>query len=168
MKYFFAVSILIFGSAFVSYAQPNLPSFNQYAVKAEGIRNISVNLSSHKNARNFRTNLRNSAGKGVNFAGHFVIGTWGCGTNCTESGIIDGRTGRVFFPPELQGAGSGFCDLPDDRELLTYHANSRLLVLSGFKNGEIDTPNSPCGIYYLEWTGVRFRQVRFIRKTRFN
>ncbi|MDX6694373.1 MAG: hypothetical protein QOF02_1976 [Blastocatellia bacterium] len=142
------------------------PTFTRYAARVEHIKNGKVDLKSHKNANMFRTNLRNAAKEGVNFAGHYILTTWGCGTNCSQSAIIDARNGRVFFPPVLEGAGSGFCDLPDETEPLVYKANSRLLVLSGFKGGDLDREDGQCGVYYLEWTGANFRQVGFEKKKR--
>jgi hypothetical protein len=147
-------------------AQSPTPAFTEYAVKVEKPGNVRVNLRSHKDARMFRTNLRNAAKEGVNFAGHYILTTWGCGTNCSESAIIDARNGRVFFPTQLAGAGFGFCELPDDTEPMVYKADSRLLVLNGFKGGDLESENAPCGIYYLEWTGRNFKQVRFVKKKR--
>lgn len=142
------------------------PTFTGYPVKVEKSKNVRVNLKSHKTARMFRTNLRNAAKEGVNFAGHYIVTTWGCGTNCSQSAIIDARNGRVFFPDQLNVAGFGFCDLPDDAEPIVYKANSRLLILSGYKGGELEKENARCGIYYLEWTGTYLKQVKFIDKTR--
>lgn len=156
--------ILTFGS--VGLAQSTTPTFKQYAARVERIKNVRVNLKSHKTASMFRTNLRNAAKEGVNFAGHYILTTWGCGTNCSQSAIIDARNGRVFFPRILEGAGFGFCDLPDDTEPIVYHADSRLLVLSGFKGGDLELERARCGIYYLEWTGTDFKQVKFVEKKR--
>lgn len=150
----------------IGYAQSSAPTFTQYAAKVEKTKNVRVNLKSHKNANNFRTNLRNAAKEGVNFAGHYILTTWGCGTNCTVSAIIDARNGNVFFPDQLEGSGFGFCDLPDDTEPLVYRADSRLLILSGFKGGDLNLENGRCGVYYLEWTGKNLKQVRFVEKKR--
>ena len=150
----------------IGYAQSATPTFTQYAAKVEKTKNVKVNLKSHKNANMFRTNLRNAAKEGVNFAGHYILTTWGCGTNCSQTAIIDARSGRVFFPRELEGAGFGFCELPDDTEPIAYQADSRLLVLSGFKGGDLSVENAPCGIYYYEWTGTKLKQVRFVEKKR--
>jgi len=164
LKYLFLITLLLIvgGNA----AAQKTPTFKQYAAKVEKIKNITVDLKSHKNARNYRTNLRNAAKEGVNFAGHFVFTSWGCGTNCSESAIIDARSGRVFFPAQLEGAGFGFCELPDDAEPVVYRADSRLLVLNGFKGGDLERANAPCGVYYFEWTGAALKQVGFVRKKR--
>jgi hypothetical protein len=156
---------LTFGSN--GFAQSATPTFTQYAARVEKNGNVRVNLKSHKNANMFRTNLRNAAKEGVNFAGHYILTTWGCGTNCSQSAIIDARNGRVFFPDELEGSVFGFCELADNVEPIVYKANSRLLVLSGFKGGDFDKKDGRCGIYYLEWTGTNFKQVRFAEKKRY-
>jgi len=159
-------AIIFILSACLGASAQRIPTFSQYPSKVEKSRNIQVNLKSHKSARMFRTNLRNSAKEGVNFAGHFVVSNWGCGTNCSQTAIIDARNGRVFFPDILAGAAFGFCELGDADEPIVYKPNSRLLILYGFKGGELDKPHSKCGIYYLEWTGTAFRQVKFVEKKR--
>lgn len=160
------LNTLFFAFTSIAFAQSKTPTFAQYAAKVETIKNVKVNLKSHKNANSYRTNLRNSAKEGVNFAGHFILTTWGCGTNCSQTAIIDARNGKVFFPDELEGAGFGFCDLPDDAEPLVSQADSRLLVLNGFKGGDLNSEKSSCGTYYLEWTGTKFKQVGFDKKER--
>ena len=158
-----AITVLCASTAL---AQSKTPTFARYRVRVSKPGNISVDLKSHKRANTFRTNLRNAAKAGVNFAGNFVLANWGCGTNCSETAIIDARTGKVFFPAELEGAGFGFCELPDDAEPIVYKPDSRLLILNGFKGGDLNSENSRCGVYYLEWTGTNFRQVGFVRKKR--
>lgn len=160
------LTALLLACCSIGFAQSPTPTSTQYAVKVRKVKNVKVNLRSHKNANMFRTNLRNAAKEGVNFAGHYILTTWGCGTNCSQSAIIDARNGRVFFPDQLEGAGFGFCELPDDAEPVVYQADSRLLILNGFKGGDLSRDNAPCGVYYLEWTGTSFRQVRFVKKER--
>ncbi|MDQ3818749.1 MAG: hypothetical protein M3362_13865 [Acidobacteriota bacterium] len=164
------IKILLLAGALSAFSSVGLgqsvPTFNQYSVKAEKVRNVQVNLRSHKDARLFRTNLRRAAKKGVNFAGHYILTGWGCGTNCADYAIIDARSGRVFFPRELAGAGFGFCDLPDDAEPIVFRPDSRLVILSGFKGGDLEKDNSPCGVYYLEWTGTKLREIKFLQKKR--
>ncbi len=160
------LTALLLACCSIGFAQSPTPTSAQYAVKVEKRKNVRVNLRSHKNANMFRTNLRNAAKEGVNFAGHYILTTWGCGTNCSQSAIIDARNGRVFFPDQLEGAGFGFCELPDDAEPVVYQADSRLLILNGFKGGDLSRDNAPCGVYYLEWTGTNFRQVQFVKKER--
>lgn len=49
-------------------------------------------------AHKFRTLLTRESTLGANFNGHFRIVTWGCGTACAEWGIINLKSGGVWFP----------------------------------------------------------------------
>jgi hypothetical protein len=52
-------------------------------------------FSSDRQAYQFRTAIRNAVRSGTNFAGHYVVASWGCGTSCQESAIIDAATGAI-------------------------------------------------------------------------
>ncbi|HEV2762078.1 MAG TPA: hypothetical protein VGV38_03705, partial [Pyrinomonadaceae bacterium] len=75
------------------------PRFEDYPVKEvyRG-RPARVRLDSRQ-ARMFRTRLREGARRGPNFAGRYAFVLWGCGTGCAQSGVVDLKTGRVSFPP---------------------------------------------------------------------
>lgn len=165
---------LLLALSMIVLAQSGTPTFKQYAVKVENIKNARADLRSHENANTYRTNLRNAAKGGVNFAGRYIVASWGCGTNCSQGAIIDSSNGKVFFPGELAGITNGFCEVPevsdpvdspkmaDDMESpILYRADSRLLVLKGYKGGDFNKKDGACGIYYLEWTGTEFKQVGF-------
>src|SRR5215204_1656338 len=97
------VGILVFASAILGQS----PTFSRYGVKVENLRSVQVNLKSHRYAGRFRTNLRNAARGKVNFAGHYILTQWGCGTNCSQTAVIDAKDGSVYFPGELQEAING-------------------------------------------------------------
>jgi len=74
---------------------------------------------------------------GPNFAGHYVIIQWGCGSPCIRMVVVDASTGDVFPPPISDGShGAPALTLP----LLTagdsapwpapveFHLNSRLFI----------------------------------------
>jgi hypothetical protein len=44
---------------------------------------------------NYRTRLREGAKEGPNFAGHWVIVGWGCGTGCIIFNMVDSVTGEI-------------------------------------------------------------------------
>ena len=136
------------------------PAFDQYPAQVDGQKSIAVDLSSHPRARTFRTVLREASRKGPNFAGHFSLAEWGCGTNCSEVAIIDARNGRVYFPPQLQGIGD-FWGGPErsDTPRLEFRLNSALLAVAGRT-----TAHDRLGISFLHWTGERFDEVAFVSK----
>ena len=48
--------------------------------------------------KNIRQNIKNQFREAIkpNFAGHFLIITWGCGSDCQENVIIDYKTGKAY------------------------------------------------------------------------
>src|SRR5207245_740192 len=52
-----------------------------------------------RSERIFRTNLSNAAKEPSNFAGHYRVTFWGCGSVCSAAALIDLQTGDVFPPP---------------------------------------------------------------------
>ncbi len=66
----------------------------------------------------------------ANFAGHYFVATWGCGTTCVWGGIVEARSGRIVKLPSV----SGWFDTHDKFEPIDFRHNSRLLVLSGARN----------------------------------
>lgn len=107
-------------------------------------------------ARLYRTNIRVAAKGGPNFAGHFTIVEWGCGSDCGGMAVIDEQTGRVYESPSGVIAFPPYLDYPDENNApaLAFKLNSRLFVIHGCP-GEMG-----CGSYYYEWTGSRFKLLR--------
>lgn len=108
----------------------NFPATEEFRGQA-----ASVDLSSHPDARTFRTRLREGAKQGANFAGHYAVVWWGCGTECQEALVIDLRTGKVYGLTEPLTKGP----LQLSRGL-EFRATSRLIV------ADLPCPNdyNPC------------------------
>ena len=106
------------------------PRYEEFAVTNifKG-KSAAVDLSSHPQARSYRTELKRQAAEGPNFAGHFKIAIWGCGTSCQAFAIVDVQSGRVYFPPELPFVT--YVDWYADDLGLQFRLDSRLLVLHG-------------------------------------
>jgi hypothetical protein len=118
------------------------PRFEQYpAPQNFKGKPAPVNLASHKEARMFRTNLRNGAKEGPNFAGHYTVVVWGCGTSCLSFAIVDARTGRVYFPD--------FAVYSTEDDSIGYRLNSRLFIADAEPDGEMSKRN------YYKWENNR-------------
>ncbi len=91
------------------YTLENLPQFYEFPVlgKFEGTP-ASINFSSDFNDQDIKMFLEEKAKEGPNFAGHFVIASWGCGTECQAFAIIDNITGDVYFPDFVSEFGQEF------------------------------------------------------------
>lgn len=110
----------------------------------------AVNLASHKDARMFRTRLREAAPKGPNFAGHMTVVTWGCGTSCQAVALIDARNGRVYFGPT---ASLGVKHRLDSR-LLAVNPPEEVKKAYGDPPPDWGTPE-----YYV-WNGSRLAKIK--------
>jgi hypothetical protein len=77
-----------------------------------------VQFASWKEAINFKTALSEGAKNGPNLAGHFTVISWGCGTSCQSSAIVNAKDGTIvaFGIPSTVGLG--------------YSKESRLLIVN--------------------------------------
>ncbi len=149
------------------------PSFEDYAVAEtfQGVPAPPVLVTAEQ--RRYQTRIRNGVmkGEGVwygswknpietrgpNFAGHYFVIRWGCGSDCLMMAIVDAKTGHVYAPP-LRGAGTELyvnMDLLGDREI-DFHPQSSLMVL---RNVCRDARNE-CGVYSFNWQNDRFVLVK--------
>jgi hypothetical protein len=135
-----------------------LPTPEQYKVAVSKSKPKPINFRGNSRARMFRTRLNQALKGGVNFAGHYIFASWGCGTSCVQGAIIDTKTGQVYFPEETGVMTFGF--LENDDIPLQYKKDSRLFILKG-TSGEDETSQN--GIYYFVWEGKKFKQVKFTR-----
>ncbi len=81
------------------YADSSLPNLESYTVSAEDIftgKPAPVDLTSYKGASTYKTKLTEGAQKGPNYAGHYTIVTFGCGTQCQDNWLIDAKTGKIW------------------------------------------------------------------------
>src|SRR5947208_1678292 len=99
MRLLKAILITVALSSVPAYAQDTLPTFSDYPISKNEIfkgKPAPVKLSSYAGARTFRTKLREGAAQGPNFAGHYTIVSFGCGTQCQNNWLIDARSGRIL------------------------------------------------------------------------
>ena len=113
------LALLTFLLASAAHAQtPALPRFEDYpAGPAYRGRVAPLVESSSPTARRFRTATREALAEGVNFAGRYVVATWGCGIECVWGHIVDARTGRAV------------ADLPSSTPFVAFRRDSRLFVV---------------------------------------
>jgi hypothetical protein len=134
---------------------PSLPSFQEYSV-ADIFKGkpALVDLASHPNARRFRTRLREGATMGPNFAGHFTIVTWGCGTMCEELAIIDSQSGKVHFPLK-RALSNGLC----------FRLESSLLITDPIDQETFEGWKIPDWLktHYYNWNGSELNEIATTR-----
>jgi hypothetical protein len=110
----------------------------------------------NKNQRWYRTVIREGTKADVEFAGHYTVPVFGCGTGCSAFYIVDSISGKVYD-------GFAASDLPDawlekhgpDTKRMEFHPNSRLFKINGCPN------DTNCGFYdYVMVSGAGLKLVR--------
>src|SRR6267154_1361052 len=119
---FTLIALLLIATTGSSQSKSAL-NFEDYPVQVRLLRKSAPPRLTEPRARMFRTMLRENAAKGVNFAGHYVAATWGCGADCLSLAIIDALTGHVCFIRSLLNVG-GFGYSPSE-DRLQFRTNSR-------------------------------------------
>ena len=158
--------------------QTGTPRFEDYPVTEMFTGKPAEPILSTPEQRHYRTRIRNGVStgagvwngswgnaierKGPNFAGHYIVIRWGCGSECVMMATVDAVTGKVHEPPLSQhGSLDLQLDHLSDMEV-DFRPNSSLLVL---RNGCRDfAKRSSCGVYYFDWKDNHFDLLKFIRK----
>jgi hypothetical protein len=139
-----------------------VPKFADYPAPAMTIRRPAAPVLAGREARAYRTMLRDGAKKGPNFAGRFTLVAWGCGASCVYFAVVDALTGRVTFDPRVRTLDASHAAFSDgagaDGEPFRFRRDSRLLITLGAPNE--DQARDGAGFY--EWAGGRFRLLKFI------
>ena len=148
------IVIVLFVPMVIPAAQKPLLRFEDFRV-SETFKGkpAPVKLSSLR-ARMFRTMLRANAEEGVNFAGHYIVATWGCGSDCHSLAIIDARTGNVYFTPSVLWVGG---QLYQEEDRLQFRKDSRLLIVAGARNDE------GSGRYFYVWRNNQLKLIRAVK-----
>jgi hypothetical protein len=107
-----------------------IPEFDDYPVKKvfEG-SNAPLKLNSE--TRMFKTRFKRAAEGPPNFAGRYIVATWGCGTDCLMGGLIDAKTGETYMIP------FSICCIYEkdpEAEKVEIRKNSRLIKFNGLLN----------------------------------
>jgi hypothetical protein len=160
-------------AALAQMPSQHLPKFDDYHLTEIFSGQPAAPILATPEERNYRTRISDGVarGRGVwtgswkdakekpgpNFAGHYFVIRWGCGSDCLMMAIVDAQTGKVY-PPPLSGAGTELylpMDPMSDREI-DFRLDSTLMVL---RNG-CEDGRSQCGVYYFNWENNRFALVR--------
>jgi hypothetical protein len=159
-----------------------LPQFEDFPIREVFDQTPHAPILATPEQRLFRTRIREGVQKGwgvpvngawgteqnkpgPNFAGHYIVIVWGCGSGCISMVMSDAKTGIVFGPPISEGAFAlpmlvipGSVSRAAD---LQFRKDSRLMIIRATPHE--DRPGAvPCAFYFL-WEGDRWRLMRQVR-----
>lgn len=160
MTQLWIAAVLSLGASGLAHAQSTNSLFDQYK------KSIRVSFPNHpirfdKESIQYRTRLRAAYSARVNFAGQYVVVSWGCGTGCLAGGIVDKVSGRArLLPWSIQ-----YCcydedtdtSPPDNLELIQVRADSKLIILNGVLMEE-----GTLGRHLFTFDGISFKPIRII------
>ena len=130
------------------------PRFEDFpAPQIRIVKPSPVDLDSHPKARQFITMITMGAKEGPNFASHYTIAQWGCGTSCVAFAIIDAITGKVYFPPALSHVG--WAGWWEKEYGLKFRVDSNLLKVYGSPNEQDEK-----GIFYYTWKDNKLELIK--------
>jgi len=109
-----------------------------------------------KDQRSFRTMIREGAKSKVEFAGHYTVPRWGCGSGCSTFVIVDSITGAVHNGFNVADFPVAWIEKHGEQERIEFRPNSRLIKI----NGCINEQN--CGFY--DYTMIEGKGLRLVRK----
>jgi hypothetical protein len=134
-------------------ADAGTPSFEDCQVAVSTPQKpVHVKLSTAE-SRRFASRLRDAARQPINFAGQYVLASWGCGAGCVMGGAVDTKSGNVVMLPFT------ISDWPlEVTEPLSFRKDSCLLVAQGSRNEQGH------GTYYYKFNGRQFDLVKAVDK----
>lgn len=166
--------VLVAG-ALATLAQPSLPQSVQSPGRLPTFEDFPVTQVFHgKPARPilqgsdwyYRTRFREQAARGVDFAGHYKVVAWGCGSGCSVWSIVDEQTGRIYHPFPFGVLNVPFMGTVDGREYqgVQYQVDSSLLIVDGCpETKDVDDPRTDqCFTMYYRWQNNRLVLLRTI------
>lgn len=70
--------------------------FDAYKVPVYDGKLKDPDFSTNPDANMFVTRIKEACKEGVNFAGHYTLVYWGCGTACQNGVVVDRKTGVIY------------------------------------------------------------------------
>lgn len=148
---FVSIALLLLSSSASAASQAARPTFEQYRTDETYSGPIAPARIATAEERMFRTRLREaSRTQKPNFAGRFILATWGCGAECLTAVAIDAKTGRVAWVP------FSICCFPENvDEPIQFRLDSSLIMFAGLRNEEGPRHES----HFYKFDGKRFVHI---------
>jgi len=146
------------------------PTFGEYPSTTQEVASTpKLDLKSNPIAKTYRTVLRQEITKGPNYAGHYRVAFWGCGSSCAMFAVVDLKTGSVITAREFTSVSGVHLAADDflkgtasDGWGFRYKKDSSLLVVVGAP----DENESRSGAYYflIQGDGLRLVHTTSVNK----
>jgi hypothetical protein len=142
--------LIIAAATAAGWASNPAPRFEDFRVAVQARTAFAKLRLLTAQDKEYRTELATAFREPVNFAGHHVLATIGCGASCILTAVIDTKTGTVAWLPF-----STCCWPLAVSQPLDFRKDSKLLVLHGQRNEAGDA-----GPHYYQFVDGRFTELR--------
>ena len=167
--------------AISSWAQgqsSRLPQFDDYGITEIFTGTPVAPVIETSLQRMYRTRIREGVTKGSgvlrdgkeqpgpNFAGHYFVIQWGCGSSCLMMAVVDASTGRIYYLPMAIGKkGNQRIGLPMfglRPAEVDFRVTSRLFTMNACPE-QLNKPHASCYSYYYLWQDNDWKLLRRVR-----
>lgn len=127
-----AVLLLVLSIVWPGWARAQAsPSYSSYKTRPWNGKRVPVKIRTGFD-KSFRTRLHYAGNLAPNFAGHWVLTAWGCGTECLMGAVVDLETGHVVdFPFSVCCWGQA---VDDKHQAIDFRKDSRLIPFRAVRN----------------------------------
>jgi hypothetical protein len=148
--------IAIASAAVLMFGWQAAPRFQDFQVAIQWSGASAAVKLRRPDERLFRTRLDAGAREPANFADHYRLVGWGCGSVCAAGALLDLQTGEVYPPPKRTEATGWerwiFAGGVVDGPFIEVRRDSRMVVV----RQQAQDPASQ-ELSFYEWTGAKFR-----------
>ncbi len=126
------------------------PTFDQFPAQRGTSSSFKVQLTSAR-SKQYASVLRAAAKQKPDFAGHYILASWGCGASCIMAAAIDAKNGAVSWLPFTV-----CCWDIQVTEPLEFRPDSRLLIVHGSRNEQ----GAGSDVHFYDFQGTQFRLLQ--------
>jgi hypothetical protein len=149
MKRILIFFILMISSLMVNFVYAEQPKSEKCPVSIEVKHKLPRLKFTDPKGQLYRSSIHDAAQGPIDFAGHYIMATWGCGAGCVMGAVIDAKSGHVTSLPFTVS------DWPlDVIEPLSYRADSCILAVRGKLNERGKT-----GPHFYKFDGRSFSEI---------
>lgn len=126
-----------------------ISKFEDYQVEVYKGELAPPDFSSNPDAKRFITRITKACKEGVNFAGHYTLVTWGCGSPCQSGVVVDRKTGKIYG-----GYGTSLgAEFKIDSKMIIRNIDALDKKINLIKHCAY------CNVNHEIWTGETFEEV---------
>jgi len=124
-------------------------NFNDFKVAMYTGKLAEPDFTNNPKALRFKTRIKETCKKGINFAGHYTIVSYGCGTSCESYKIVDRINGKIINLPTFGASAS-----------IEFQKDSKMVIHNvGWINANLIREAIHAEVKHFQWDGNDFIEI---------